>query len=171
VAGPYVDRLAERARAITLGDPLADADADLGPLISEAQLRRVHEEIVGASVAMGARVVEGGSHDGLFYRPTVLTDVTPEMPAFREEIFGPVAPVTVVDSEEEALDLTNRCQALVNAVYTGDPLRGLAFAQRVRSGMVHVNDAMGRATGDEDVEELTRRRWIGIQREPLDYPY
>jgi benzaldehyde dehydrogenase (NAD) len=119
---------------------------------------------------MGARLVEGGTYDGLFYRPTVLAGVTPEMPAFAEEIFGPVAPVTVAADEDEALELTNRAQALVNAVYTGDELRGLAFAQRVRCGMVHVNDAMGRPTGESDLDELTTRRWIGVQRTPLDYP-
>ncbi len=170
LAGEYVAALARRAAAFRLGDPMR-GDVDFGPIISEAQRDRIHHEIVEASVAMGARIVEGGTYDGLFYRPTVLADVTADMPAFTEEIFGPVAPVTVVDSEEEALELTNRAEALVNAVYTGDPLRGLSFAERVRSGMVHVNDAMGRPTGEEDIEELTDRRWIGVQRTPLVFPY
>jgi acyl-CoA reductase-like NAD-dependent aldehyde dehydrogenase len=63
------------------------------------------------------------------------------------------------------------CKTLVNAVYTGDLVRGLAFAQRVDSGMVHVNDAGGRPTDEGDLDEFTRTQWIGIQRQPLNYPY
>jgi benzaldehyde dehydrogenase (NAD) len=170
VADAYRDAVAERARRLRVGDPYRE-DVDLGPLISEVQRDRVHKEIVEASVAMGARVVEGGRYDGLFYRPTVLDGVTPRMPAFTEEIFGPVIPITVVDSEEEALALTNSQQALVNAVYTADVDRGLAFAERVRCGLVQVNDAMGRPTGEDDIVDFTDRRFIGVQRTPLTYPY
>jgi benzaldehyde dehydrogenase (NAD) len=159
----YLEHLVALARKLVVGNPL-DAGVDLGPMISREQLDRVHHEIVEPSIKMGARLLEGGVHDGLFYRPTVLADVTPEMPAFTEEIFGPVAPVTVVESEQEALDLTNRHPALVNSVYTGDPMRGLAFAELVNSGMVHVNDAGGRPHDEFDLDEFTRRRWIGVQR-------
>jgi benzaldehyde dehydrogenase (NAD) len=159
----YLEHLVALARKLVVGTPL-DAGVDLGPMISREQLDRVHHEIVEPSIKMGARLLEGGVHDGLFYRPTVLADVTPEMPAFTEEIFGPVAPVTVVESEQEALDLTNRHPALVNSVYTGDPMRGLAFAELVNSGMVHVNDAGGRPHDESDLDEFTRRRWIGVQR-------
>jgi len=170
VAEAYVDALVRRARGITVGDPARDK-VDLGPMISETQRDRVHHQIVRPSVALGARIRTGGTYDGLYYQPTVLTDVTPDMPAFTEEIFGPVAPVTVVDSEDEALELTNRCRALVNSVYTGDLMRGYAFAERVRSGMVHVNDAGGRPTDEDDLDEFTDRRWIGVQRTGLKYPY
>jgi benzaldehyde dehydrogenase (NAD) len=170
VADRYREAVVARARRLRVGDPYRQ-DVELGPLISEAQRDRVHKEIVEASVAMGARIVEGGTYDGLFYRPTVLDGVTPQMPAFTEEIFGPVLPITVVDSDEEALTLTNAAQSLVSGVYTGDVNRGLAFAERVRCGLVHVNDAMGRPTGEDDVADFTRRRFIGIQRTPLTYPY
>ena len=139
---------------------------------------------------MGAKVVEGGTYDGLFYRPTVMVDVTPEMPVWSQEIFGPVAPVLAVDSEDEALELVNDTPyGLVNAVYTGAPGRGLSFAERVRSGMVHVNDSTcldeahvpfggvgasgigGRSGGEANLEEFTERRWIGVQRAPVEYPY
>ncbi len=169
VADEYLESLTARARGIRIGDP-ASPETDLGPMISEAQRERV-DGLVQESVRMGARVVVGGPADGLFYQPTVLDDVTPEMPVFTQEIFGPVAPVTVVDTEEEALELVNRHHALVNSVYTGDLMRGLAFAERVRSGMVHVNDAGGRPTGELDLDEFTQRRWIGIQRTPLRFPY
>ncbi len=188
VAEEYQARMAERARNIVVGDPATD-QVGLGPMISEGQRDRAHG-FVQESLSAGARVVEGGTYDGLFYRPTVLTDVTPEMPAFTEELFAPVAPITVVDSEEEALELTNRTHyGLVNSIYTGDLARGLAFAEKVRSGMVHVNDATcldeahvpfggmgasgmgGRSGGEANLEEFTERRWISLQRTPVQYPY
>ena len=76
---------------------------DLGPVISERQLARFHDgwSCRRSLPAPGSR--SAAAHDGLFYTPTVLTDVTPDMPVFTEEIFGPVMPITVVDTEDEAL--------------------------------------------------------------------
>ena len=184
----YVERLAERAKAITVGDP-ASEEVGLGPMISEEQRDRGHD-ILERSVAAGARIVEGGTYDGLFYRPTVVVDVTREMPVWSEEIFAPVAPVMAVASDEEALALTNDTDyGLVNAVLTGSTERGLAFAEGVESGMVHVNDSTcldeahvpfggmgasglgGRSGGEANLEEFTERRWIGIQRSGVEYPY
>ncbi|MBO3747799.1 aldehyde dehydrogenase family protein [Streptosporangiaceae bacterium NEAU-GS5] len=167
VADDYTALMVDRARALKVGDPFDDG-VSLGPIISETQLRRV-DDLVSRSVKMGARIVEGGTHEGLFYRPTVVTGVTPDMPLFTEETFGPVVPITAVSSEDEAVSLVNAFPALVNSIYTGDLMRGLALAERITSGMVHVNDAMGRPTGEEDIDEFTRRRWIGLQREPLTW--
>jgi benzaldehyde dehydrogenase (NAD) len=158
-------------------------------MISEPQVSRAHD-LLERSLEMGARVVEGGTYDGLFYRPTVVVDVTTDMPIWSEEIFGPVAPVLAVDDEAEALRLVNDTPyGLVNAVYTGSPARGLAFAEGVHSGMVHVNDSTaldeahvpfggmghsglgGRSGGEANLEEFTERRWIGVQRAPVEYPY
>ena len=188
VADAYQEALAARAKAMTVGDP-ASGSVSIGPLISEAQRDRAHA-IVTESIEQGAELVEGATYEGLFYRPTVLAAVTREMPVFKQEIFAPVAPITVVDSEEEALELTNATEyGLVNAVVTGDPDRGLAFARRVRSGMVHVNDSTaldeahvpfggmgasgigGRSGGEANLEEFTQRRWISVQRTPVHYPY
>lgn len=188
VAEPYISALAMRAKNIEVGDP-AHGQAGLGPMISEEQRDRALG-LVEHSVAMGARIVEGGTFDGLFVRPTVLTGVTTDMPVYTEEVFGPVAPVIVVDSEAEALALTNGTRyGLVNAVFTGDPMRGLAFAEQVRSGMVHVNDATcldeahvpfggrgasglgGRSGGASNLEEFTERRWLTVQRTAVSYPY
>ena len=82
----------ERADRLAVGDPTAQPVA-LGPLINDRQLARVRD-IVERSVEAGARVAAGATFEGRFYRPTVLSGVTPAMPAFTEEIFGPVAPVT-----------------------------------------------------------------------------
>jgi len=184
----YVEGLAARAKAITVGDPATD-EVGLGPMISEEQRDRGHD-ILERSVAMGARVIEGGTYEGLFYRPTVVVDVTPDMPVWREEIFAPVAPVMAVEGDDEALRVTNDTEyGLVNAVLTGSTERGLAFAERVESGMVHVNDSTcldeahvpfggmgasglgGRSGGEANLEEFTERRWIGIQRSAVEYPY
>ena len=146
--------------------------------------------MLDAAVAAGATVVEGGSADGLFFRPTVVTDVPTDSDLWREEIFAPIAPVIAVDSDEEALALVNdTAYGLVNSVVTGDLDRGQRFAERCRSGMVHVNDSTcldeahapfgglgasglgGRAGGEANLEEFTETRWISVQRGQVEYPY
>jgi benzaldehyde dehydrogenase (NAD) len=139
VADAYLERLAKRAENLPVGDPYTGQVA-LGPLISQRQLDNV-DRIVSETVAAGATLRAGGSHQGLFYRPTVLSDVTPSMAAFREEIFGPVAPVIVVKDEDEAVRVANDTEyGLVAAIQTGSTERGLAVADRLRTGIVHVND-------------------------------
>jgi benzaldehyde dehydrogenase (NAD) len=169
VAEAYTEAVVERVRKLRVGDPLR-ADVDLGPVISAGQLARFHDGLVKPSIAAGARVAVGATHDGLFYRPTVLTDVTPDMPIFTQETFGPVIPVTVVDSEQEALELVNRHRTLMNSVFSGDPMRGLAFAERVRSNEVHVNDGYARHGGEGQLAGFTKRQWIGVQTTPVSYP-
>jgi len=89
---------------------------------------------------------------------------------FTEEIFGPVMPITVVDTEAEALALVNRHRSLMNSVFSGDPMRGLAFAEKVASNEVHVNDGYARHGGEGQLAGFTRRQWIGIQTTPTRYP-
>jgi len=169
VAADYVAALVRRAEGLTVGDPFTPG-VDLGPLISEAQRDRVHHKIVEPSVAMGARIRAGGTYQGLCYAPTVLTEVTPQMPAFAEEIFGPVLPVTVVDSEREAVELVNGYPMLMNSVFTADLIRGLTVAEQLQAGEVHVNDAHARHGAENQLAGFTRRQWIGVQRTPLRWP-
>ncbi len=169
VADAYLDALVRRVRALRVGDP-TQAGTDLGPLISEAQRDRVHRGIVEASVAKGATVVAGGTFDGLFYQPTVLTGVTPDMPAFTEEIFGPVIPVTVVNTEQEAIELVNGYPMLMNSVFTADLMRGMRVAEQLQAGEVHVNDAHARHGAENQMPGFTKRQWIGVQRTPLALP-
>jgi benzaldehyde dehydrogenase (NAD) len=139
VAGEYLDRLAKRAENLPVGDPYTEQVA-LGPLINERQLANV-DRIVTETIAAGATVRAGGTHEQLYYRPTVLADVTPGMPAFREEIFGPVAPVVVVKDVDEAVRTANATEyGLVAAIQTGSMERGLEIAERLNTGIVHVND-------------------------------
>jgi len=184
----YVRALAARAAAITVGDPMDDG-VGLGPMINEAQRDR-GKAMLDAAVEAGATVVEGGTHHGLFFRPTVVVDVPLDSDLWAEEIFAPVAPVIPVDSDEEALALVNDTPyGLVNAVVTGDVARGQRFAAGCRSGMVHVNDSTcldeahvpfggvkasglgGRAGGDANIEEFTETRWLSVQHGQVEYPY
>src|SRR4051812_1520684 len=188
VAADYVDLLAEKAKRLRLGDPYRE-EVDLGPIVNQAQLERV-DGIVRRSVDAGARLVVGGTHDGLFYRPTVLTEVTEGHAAWREEIFGPVAPVVVFDTDEQALALANDSEyGLTGAVYSRSISRGLALAQRIRSGMVHVNGqtvndeatipfggmgASGNGTrfgGPANWDEFTEWQWVTVRDDPRSYPY
>jgi len=139
VADAYVEALAERARRLPVGDPERDEVA-LGPLINEKQARRVRR-IVDESVEAGARVVAGGTPEGPFYPATVLADVVPAMPVYREEIFGPVAPVVTFASDEEAIALANANDyGLSAAIHSRSIDRAERLAARVHSGMVHIND-------------------------------
>src|SRR5215475_209185 len=96
----YVARLADKASHLPVGNPATDPVA-LGPIIDERQRDKVHELVTG-SVSAGARLAAGGTFEGLFYRPTVLAEVAPSMPAYANEVFGPVAPVMRVSGDDEA---------------------------------------------------------------------
>jgi benzaldehyde dehydrogenase (NAD) len=188
VADDYVALLSERARRLRTGDPYRE-DVDLGPIVNEQQLARV-DGIVRRSVEGGARVAEGGTHDGLFYRPTVLADVTTDLPAWTDETFGPVAPVVTFETDAEAIALANSSQyGLAGAVYSRSISRGLAIANRIRAGMVHVNDQTindeaiipfggmglsgngGRFGGEANYETFTEWQWITIRDEPKSFPH
>jgi benzaldehyde dehydrogenase (NAD) len=135
----YTEALVERANHLPVGNP-ATEEVALGPIINDKQLERL-SGIVDDTVAAGATALAGGRHDGPFYKPTVLGGVTPEMRAFKEEIFGPVAPITTFGDEDEAVELANSTEyGLVAAVQSGSPQRAAAVAERLRAGMVHVND-------------------------------
>ena len=188
VAAEYVVLLAERARRLRLGDPFRE-EVDLGPIVNQKQVERV-DGIVRRSVDGGARLVVGGTHDGLYYRPTVLTDVTTDLPAWTDEIFGPVAPVIVFDTDDEAAALANdSAYGLTGAVYSRSVSRGLALAQRFRTGMVHVNDQTvndeatipfggtglsgngSRFGGAANWDEFTEWQWITVRDEPKSFPF
>ena len=135
----YTAALVERAQRLPVGNPATDEVA-LGPIINEKQIARV-QRIVDESVAQGAKLLVGGSHDGPFYSPTVLGDVTTSMPAYAEEIFGPVAPVISFRDDEHAVELANGTEyGLAAAVHSASAQRAQGVADRLRAGMVHIND-------------------------------
>lgn len=188
VAERYAEKLAQRAAALRVGDPHRQ-QVHLGPLINERQRDKV-DAIVRDSIAAGAVALTGASYDKLFYQPTVLAGVTPDMPAFTEEIFGPVAPLTVFDTDEEAIELANRTEyGLSAAVHTASASRGMSIARALRVGMVHVNDQTvnnefhvpfggmgasgngGRFGGPANVHEFTQSQWVSVMDQPIAYPF
>ena len=139
IAGAYAEALARHAAALKVGDP-SKGPVHLGPIINERQAANV-DRIVAGSVAKGAKIVTGGTREGLFFQPTVLTDVLPGMPVFDEETFGPVAPITVFDTDEEAVSLANQTEyGLVASVLSPDLQRAQRIADQLHSGIVHIND-------------------------------
>ena len=181
----YVERLAERAEALSVGDPAEGAD--VGPIINEQQ----RDEMVGfleESVEAGARVVAGGGHEDLFVEPTVLADVSNDMDVSCNEHFGPIAPVIPFSDDDEAVELANDTElGLTGSVISEDLGRARAVARRIEAGMVHVNDqpindephvpfggvkasGLGRYNGEAILRELTEERWLSVQHEPREFP-
>ncbi|MEW2624103.1 aldehyde dehydrogenase family protein [Streptomyces sp. NPDC048106] len=139
IAAEYTARLAELAEKAVAGDPL-DTSVTIGPLIDERQRDRVHR-LVTDSLAAGAEAAAGGTYDGLFYRPTVLSGVTERTPAYAQEVFGPVAPVLAFRDLDQAARLASASPyGLSLGVITRDAMKGLALADRIPSGLVHIND-------------------------------
>ena len=140
VAERFIEGVIEGARELTVGDPLA-WDTEIGPMVSPEQLATV-AELVDDAVAAGATLHCGGPEPP-FFRPAVLTGVTPEMRLMREEIFGPVIPIVTVGSEDEAIALANDSEfGLGASVWTMNRAKGERIAGRLESGMVWVNDHM-----------------------------
>jgi succinate-semialdehyde dehydrogenase/glutarate-semialdehyde dehydrogenase len=141
VAADFEERLAAEARALRVGDP-SDPATNMGPLARD-DLRRTLRAQLDASVAAGAEVMWGGNAPegpGFYFEPTVLRRCAPEMTAFTEETFGPLAAVTRVHGDDEAVAVSNRTvYGLGGNVWSGDPDRGLAVAARMRTGGVFIN--------------------------------
>ena len=188
IADDYVKALAERASHLPVGNPDTDEVA-LGPIINQKQVERV-ERIVDGSVSEGATLVTGGKHENLFFEPTVLSDVTSSMPAFTDEIFGPVAPVTRFGDDAEAVELANATNyGLVAAVQSGSQQRAAAVAEQLHAGMVHVNGTTineeppapfggfgqssngGHFGGVANLELWTEWQWVTSQDKAAPFPF
>jgi benzaldehyde dehydrogenase (NAD) len=189
IAKEYASALAARAEHLPVGDPYTSQVA-LGPLIDEGQRDNVHR-IVTASVEAGATLLAGGTYEGLFYRPTVLADVPTTAPAYAEEIFGPVAPVVPFDSIDEAVELAAGTEyGLSLGILTRDVYKGLEIAERIPSGLVHINDQTvndeatipfggvgasgngGRLGGPAaNLDAFTETQWVTIRGDLPAYPF
>ncbi|MHB1172049.1 MAG: benzaldehyde dehydrogenase [Lacisediminihabitans sp.] len=185
----YVERLSATANGIPVGDG-AISEAPLGPIIDAAQRDRIHSLVTG-SIDAGASLTAGGTYEGLFYRPTVLADSAPDHPAFQQEVFGPVAPVMKFASLDEAVDIVNQSEyGLSLAILTRDAMRGLTLADRMHSGIIHINDqtvddepmvpfggvgASGTGSrfggADANIEAFTETQWVTMQSEIERYPF
>jgi len=138
VADAFLSKLSAGLEKLKAGDPMRE-ETDLGPLSSEKQAREVEQQ-VKRSVEMGARLVRGGKRNGAFFEPTILTGVRPGMPAFDEEVFGPVFAVTEAGSPQEALELSNRSRfGLGMQVFTRSEDSARLFIEEAEEGAVFVN--------------------------------
>jgi benzaldehyde dehydrogenase (NAD) len=189
IAEAYAAKLSEHADHLPVGDP-AGGQVALGPLIDEAQRDRVHS-MVTASVKAGATLAAGGTYEGLFYRPTVLTAVPTSAPVYADEVFGPVAPIIPFDSIDDAVRLASDTDyGLSLGILTRDVMRGLAIADRIPTGIVHINDQTvadevvnpfggvkesgpgARLGGPQaNLETFTQVQWVTLRGELPDYPF
>ncbi|MEV0846552.1 aldehyde dehydrogenase family protein [Streptomyces sp. NPDC049954] len=179
-------RFTERVAALRTGDP-ADPETDLGPVINPFQAEAL-TALVERAVADGATALLRGRTVGNLVEPTVLTGLPADSPLLRQEIFGPVALLVPFDGEEEAVRLVNDSPyGLAGAVHTADAERGVAFARRIETGMMHVNGStidddpvaafggeklsgIGRLNGPASVDAFTTQRWISVQHGRGTYP-
>jgi benzaldehyde dehydrogenase (NAD) len=186
VAQALTDKLAERAGALPVGDPREPTTA-IGPLVNAAAVERV-SALISDAVSKGATTVCGGEADGPCLPPTVLTGVTPDMRLYSEESFGPLVSVIEVDGPDEAVAVANDTDyGLAAAVFSNDVPAALELAQRIKSGICHINDTTvhdepqmpfggvknsgwGRFGGRAALEEFTELRWITVQEQPRHYP-
>jgi benzaldehyde dehydrogenase (NAD) len=187
--GEYVQRLAAKADALPVGDPATEQVA-LGPLIDEGQRDRVHQ-LVTSSVAAGARLAAGGTYRDLFYRPTVLVDAGPSIPAYEQEVFGPVACVTPFATLDDAVKLASDSDyGLSLGILTRDVSCGFGLAERIPTGTAHINDQtlndevhapfggmLASGTGSRfggaaaNIDAFTETRWITVSAALPGYPF
>jgi acyl-CoA reductase-like NAD-dependent aldehyde dehydrogenase len=196
VADRFLSLLSDHARALRIGDPNC-GPVDVGPLVSERARAKVEAQ-VAAAISEGAEALLGGRRPdahgrGYFYMPTILTGVKPSMTVWREETFGPVAPVVVVEDEDEAIRLANDSDYDLGAsIWTTSLTHGLGLSRRVRAGLVWVNDVnvafpsgpWGGLVKSGGSKELSRRALVEysgettvsvdynrVQTRPWWYPY
>jgi lactaldehyde dehydrogenase / glycolaldehyde dehydrogenase len=183
IADEFVDRLARAFAGVTYGDPLGNASVGMGPLINRAAVDRV-QAMVDRAVLEGARVEAGGSADttspGCFFKPTVLANCEQGMEIMRQEIFGPVAPVSVFHDLDEVIAKANDCEyGLTSSIYTRDLRTAMRASNELLFGETYINrenfeaiqgfhagwrkSGIGGADGKHGVYEFTQTRVVYLQ--------
>lgn len=184
----YVAALKEKAENLPQGDPWTDAVA-LGPIIDETQRDNI-DRIVQSAKDAGAVVEAGGTFEDLFYKPTLLTEVDKNNPAWKEEIFGPVAPVMTFSTIEEAAEIVNASEYGLAVSILGDVGESMKLADMVHSGKVHINEqtvadesnAPFGGVGDSgtgsrfggyaaNIEAFTETQWLTVRPDIAQYPF
>jgi len=176
----FLDQFVARMRALKIGEPI-DETTDIGPLATEHILQAVHDQ-VQKTIAAGAKLLTGGNRihgTGFFYEPTVLVDVPKESPAYREEVFGPVASVFRVRNADDAIQFANDTTfGLGSSAWTNDREEQKRFASELETGMVFINamvasdprlpfggvkrSGFGRELGAAGIREFTNTKTIWI---------
>ena len=177
-----VQKLTDKVKKLHTGDP-TDANTDIGSLVSKTQLDKVKKQ-VDESISKGAKIVIGGKQPenlkGAYFLPTILVNITSNMPVWQEEVFAPVLPVIQFQTEEEATKLANNTKYGLGAhIFTKDKSRFERLSGRIQSGMVRLNDSpqdysapfggfkmsgIGREHGELGFQELTQIKVIAIEK-------
>ena len=186
VADTFVAKLAAKVATLRAGNPEA-GDSVLGSLVDASAGVRI-KALIDDAVSKGARLVVGGQVEGSIMQPALLDGVTPDMRLYREESFGPVAIMLRGDGDEALLQLANDSEfGLSAAIFSRDTGRALALAQRVESGICHINgptvhdeaqmpfggvkaSGYGSFGGKASIEQFTQLRWVTLQNGPRHYP-
>ena len=144
IAEDFIEQFIKRASELKVGDPMS-IETDVGPLSSKDGLETI-SGIVEDAKAKGAEVLLGGEEmdgNGYFYKPTILTNITPDMRIAKEETFGPVAPITIVENESEAIKMANDSEfGLGASIWTKDLAKADKMSRRIESGIVSVNNVV-----------------------------
>jgi vanillin dehydrogenase len=186
VAKEFTDKFVANTKKLKVGNPREMANC-IGPIINQKQLDKIRDQVDDA-VAKGATILCGGKNNGLYFEPTILTNVTRDMKIMRDETFGPVAPIITVRSVDEAIEVANDSEYGLSAgIITRNEERGLAIARRLHTGMAHINDSsvndephvpfggvgwsgLGRHGGRQGIDQFTETRWITLERGGRHYP-
>lgn len=188
IAEGILQRMVGKATHLPVGDG-ASGQVALGPMIDAKQLQRF-DKLIKDSVAQGAKLEAGGTYEGLCYKPTVLSGVKPGIRSFDEEPFGPVVNLVTFRTDDEAVQLANTSQGgLAAAVISPSVGRAMAIGQRLRAGMVHINDQTvndectnpfggpgvggngGSVGGPADIDEYTQWQWITVKDALPAFPF
>lgn len=183
----FVQKYTERVKTLKVGDP-KDPDTHIGPVINEKQADKIMSLIEKAKDE-GLKVAVEGERNGNVISPYVFVDVPNDSTLAQTEIFGPVAQIIPVKSDEEAIRLANDTEfGLSAAIVTSDLEKGERLALEIESGTTHVNDmpavleanmpfggvkksGIGRFGHEWVIEEFTTTKWVSVQKEKLDYPF
>jgi benzaldehyde dehydrogenase (NAD) len=188
IADDYAALMAEHANHLPVGDPMSGQVA-MGPLIDAKQRDRVHA-MVNDALEDGASLLAGGTYEDLFYRPTVLSHIPTTSLAYREEVFGPVAPVVSYESLDEAVALASASPyGLSLGILSNDGLRALELASKIPTGAIHINDQTvadeavipfggtgisgngSRMGGLANLDAYTEIQWVTAQSDLPIYPF
>ncbi|MFZ2827096.1 benzaldehyde dehydrogenase [Hydrogenophaga sp.] len=188
IAEGFKARMVGKATHLPVGDG-ASGQVALGPMIDAKQLKHF-DDVIQDSIKQGAVLEAGGTYEGLCYKPTVLSGVKPGIRSFDEEPFGPVVNLVTFHTDDEAVQLANTSQGgLAAAVISPSIGRALAIGQRLRAGMVHINDQTvcdectnpfggpgiggngGSVGGPADIDEYTQWQWITVKDAPPAFPF
>jgi vanillin dehydrogenase len=186
VADDFVARFKAKTQALRVGDP-RKGDAPLGSVVDDKTVGCLRS-LIDDAVNKGATVVTGGTNDGVYFAPTIVDHVTTAMRLFREESFGPIVAITRVDGVQDAIAKANDTEyGLSSAVFGRDVARAIAVAERIESGICHVNGSTvhdeaqmpfggtkasgyGRFGGKAGIDAFTELRWITVETQAKQYP-